>query len=119
METLFEYAEKVYNSILDSGEPPLDEKAYKIINSFSFEELINNDFECLNLIYAIIEDDGFYVTHNKRRASHIIITWLLGIGLGKVFGVDKLPREKFVKFLKTLDEINYDTIVEQWEAFQS
>ena len=41
------------------------------------------------------------------------------VSAAEVFGVDELPRKEFIAFLKTLKEINFDTIVEQWEAFQS
>lgn len=41
------------------------------------------------------------------------------VSAAEVFGVDELPRVKFIEFLKTLEEINFDTIVDQWEAFQS
>ena len=41
------------------------------------------------------------------------------VSAAEVFGVDELPRKEFIAFLKTLKEINFDTIVDQWEAFQS
>ena len=41
------------------------------------------------------------------------------VSAAEVFGVDELPRKEFFAFLKTLKEINFDTIVDQWEAFQS
>ncbi len=41
------------------------------------------------------------------------------VSAAEVFGVNELPRDKFIAFLKTLKEINFDTIVDQWEAFQS
>ena len=41
------------------------------------------------------------------------------VSAAEVFGVNELPSKEFNEFLKTLDEINFDTIVEQWEAFQS
>lgn len=41
------------------------------------------------------------------------------VSAAEVFGVDELPRKDFIAFLKTLKEINFDTIVDQWEAFQS
>ncbi len=86
MDTLFDYSERIYNNMLIDQTAVVNERATEIIKENSFRKLLKDESLCMKLIDAIIEDDdAVVVRYNQNRASHILITWLLGIGFGKVF----------------------------------
>lgn len=89
--TLFEYLKSIYERILD-GSIGFNEESYFLIKSHDFENLISNDDLCFSLIRSIIDQNGAtsrqFSALNRNRASHIVATWLLGIGLAKHFGLN-------------------------------
>ena len=84
---LHDYIEQVYNNLIHTSD--LNESSYDIIKSISFEKLINDDNQCLQLISSILEIPLRTVSINHYRASHIIVTWLLGLGFENVFKLEK------------------------------
>ena len=76
--SLFDFVESVYNSLFGYNAPS---KENSIINPKAFRDLINDDTACLELINSILEFDDAKPILNKERASHIIVTWLLGFGI--------------------------------------
>ena len=90
--TLLDYLESIYKNDL-INKTGLNEIPYKFIKDHNFSTLISNDVDCFELIKELINQTGtptnMLVKQNIYRASHIIITWILGVGLGKKLGVDK------------------------------
>lgn len=81
--TLYEFAESVYYS-LQNGDISLSDEALFIIQHHTFQEIVTNDDLCLDLIQATLEFKSVVFGENKNRASHILITWLLGIGFSRL-----------------------------------
>ena len=97
---LYNYIEEVYNKLIYTSD--LNEDSCNIIKSITFEELINDDKQCLSLIFSILVFTLETVSINRYRASHIIVTWLMGIGIGNLFKLEK-PDNAFNKlFYKQL-----------------
>lgn len=92
MISLYHYAQETYNRIR-MGEGVLNSAARKIVVEKSFDEMISNDELCINLIQAVLDFNSPLVKANRNRASHIIVTWLLGIDLGKRLGTDCVDGE--------------------------
>ena len=82
--TLYSFAENTYQSLLD-GSIPLNEKACEIIRETPFETIVAKDDLCLKLIQATLEFTSSVSRENRHRASHILVTWLLGIGFSRLF----------------------------------
>ena len=72
----------------------------------------------VNCGYVFYFDSGT-VVNSLFTSSDINLLYCESVSAAKVLGVEKVPRKKFIEFLKTLEEINFDTIVDQWAAFQS
>lgn len=81
--TLYEYAKNIYDTILQKGQ--INATTQAIIASTSFETLIDDHKKGLELIRSIVEFNVGRVSINLYRVSHILITWLLGIGLSEHF----------------------------------
>lgn len=89
MESLYEYVEHIYDDIA-IGLIPLSATARKLVQRTAFGEMLSNDDKCLALIQAELEFKSVVSRENRHRASHILVTWLLGIGLGRYFELDIL-----------------------------
>ena len=93
MQSLYKYLEEIYNENLHS---------FKINHNLSkadkFEDLIGDDKKCVRLIDVLSNiKDGDNIRSidnvaNLNRASHIVVTWLLGIGLARVFRFDEFVK---------------------------
>ena len=59
----------------------LDLKSFEIIRSSKFKDLIDDDKKCIELISSVLEFSTEAIFMNRHRASHIIVTWVLGVGL--------------------------------------
>lgn len=59
----------------------LDLKSFEIISSSKFKDLIDDDKKCIELISSVLEFSTEAIFMNRHRASHIIVTWVLGVGL--------------------------------------
>lgn len=84
---LYNYIEEVYSELIHTSD--LNKDSSNIIKANSFEKLINDDKQCLNLIFSILELPSETVSINRYRASHIVVTWLMGIGFGNLFKLEK------------------------------
>lgn len=84
---LYNYIEKVYSELICTSD--LNKDSYYIIKLISFEKLINDDKQRLNLIYSILKLHLETISINRYRASHIVVTWLMGIGFGNLFKLKK------------------------------
>ncbi len=81
MNSLFEYLESIYTHLPFLAH--LEFNSLEIIKSNKFEDLINDDKKCIELISSVLEFPMEAVSINRDRASHIIVTWLLGVGFGE------------------------------------
>ena len=88
--SLYEFIEQTYNNLLNLH-IGLDEKEYKIIKFNSFEKIINDSNLCVDFIRCILDDDPNAIIFNKQRATHILVTWLLGVALADTFQLNKYP----------------------------
>ncbi|MDD6197442.1 MAG: hypothetical protein PUB12_11310 [[Clostridium] aminophilum] len=88
MVTLYEYAESIYERLEFDND--LDSVARQFIHEISFEELFKDDGMCLKFIQVVLKFSG-PVVRNKDRASHIVITWLLGVGFGEHMHINQFP----------------------------
>ena len=79
MKSLFKYLEDIYNKLPSLAQ--LDCNTCQIIKQIEFKELIDDDKKCLKLISSTIEFPAQTLSINQHRASHIIVTWILGVGL--------------------------------------
>lgn len=86
-KSLYQYVNDVYAS-LPKGEIPLNRKVLEIVLSIPFEQMVNDDDACLRLIRGTLEFESSVATQNRERASHILVTWLLGIGLRQFFHLE-------------------------------
>ena len=100
-KSLYDFIDAVYGSLLD-GRIPLNEDAYNLISTTPFEEMINNDDKCLKLIQAALEFKSGVARENRHRASHILVTWLLGIGMSSFFKLDNSKDPFSKKFFPNL-----------------
>lgn len=80
--TLYDFAEETYNHLDEYG-LQLNESESNLIKNYTFKELMDNENKCLNLIQSMFEFKSEAPIENKDRASHILITWLLGIGFSR------------------------------------
>lgn len=83
METLFDYTEAIYNNL--GCEEKCNPTLSDFVKKHTYEELIKDDDKCIELIEIITDEKIGFDIPNKNRASHIVITCLLGIGLGEFF----------------------------------
>ena len=83
--TLYEFAEKTYNEL--SRMP--DWNSLTLIKKTDFEDMVGDDSKCIDLMKKVLEFDfgNLIDSRYKYRANHILITWLLGLGLGKYFNL--------------------------------
>lgn len=79
MDSLFDYLEGIYKQLLSMEQ--LDFNTCNIIKDTKFIDLINDDKKCIELISSVLEFPMEAISINRHRASHIIVTWILGIGL--------------------------------------
>ena len=79
MQSLFEYLESIYKQLPSLVQ--LDLKSFEIISSSKFKDLIDDDKKCIELISSVLEFSTEAIFMNRHRASHIIVTWVLGVGL--------------------------------------
>jgi len=82
--TLYSFAEETYKSLLN-GDVPLNEQAIEVIKKIDFDTIIADDDLCLKLIQAALEFKSSVSRENRHRASHILVTWLLGIGVSRKY----------------------------------
>ncbi len=93
MQSLYSFLETIYNDSLNSIK--LKTASCK---PYRFDDLISDDKKCVQLIdaFANIQDGNeerqIGSIANLNRASHIVVTWLLGIGLDQVFHLDELEK---------------------------
>lgn len=87
MKSLFDFAKDIYQQLPKHTE--LGPESTSLIKNYSFEKLMDDDEKCLELINSIIEFESEKTYVNRDRASHIIITWLLGLGLSSYLHLDK------------------------------
>lgn len=91
-QSLYEYVASIYKS-LPYEDFPLSKEAIEQIRANPFEQMVNDDGACLKLIRSCLDFQSKVITDSRNRASHILVTWLLGIGLGKHFKLDELGSE--------------------------
>ena len=87
MISLYAYTEKIYNQLPKIS--PLNKQSVDILTNIRFKDLINDDKKCIEFIFSILEFPIETVSINRNRASHIIITWLLGIGFNNIFKLNQ------------------------------
>lgn len=82
METLYEYLKSVYSTIVD-GTIGFEKDAFDFIKKTSFDELMSDEKKCIDFIVKTneFESDSSTLIYNKYRAKHIVVTFLLGVGL--------------------------------------
>lgn len=86
MITLYNLASNTYANLrLTDG---LNSRSAWLMHEYSFVEMITNYKLCIEFIRSVLDFDN-PVSFNRDRASHIIITWLLGIGFGQHFKIHK------------------------------
>lgn len=83
MKSLYEYILGTY--LLLPSASPLDKSSLKIVSETDFDKLIDNENECLRLISSVLEFDTLKGAINRNYASHIVLTYLLGVALKDVF----------------------------------
>lgn len=86
MMNLYEYLRKVYEELLN-GNLGFEKPAYEFIKSTSYDNLMDDENKCIEFISKVYEFDispDIFV-YNKERAKHIIVTFLLGLGLKNIF----------------------------------
>lgn len=88
-QSLYQYVASIYKS-LPYGDIPLNQEAIEQIKAIPFEEMVNDDSACLKLIRSCLDFRSKVITDSRNRASHILVTWLLGVGLGKHLKLDVL-----------------------------
>ncbi len=89
--TIYEYLKKTYEDIVDYKIlVGLNEISHNIVHNNSFESFIGNQDLCYDFIMDVLEDQSKDITLNKNRATHIVITWLLGIGFSKIYNLNML-----------------------------
>lgn len=71
--TLYELVNITYDNMIQLGEG----------EKITFDDLISDYDNCIAFIDNHLEFKGSNIISNKHRASHIIVTWLLGIGIGQ------------------------------------
>ncbi|MCH5171819.1 MAG: hypothetical protein J1F31_03180 [Erysipelotrichales bacterium] len=91
--SLLDFLNNEYSNLLKHG-IPLEIKDEAETKSFS--ELIKDENLCLDFVYKIYEFSDTKSQLNKHRASHIIVNWLMGIGLDRVL---KLPNHSGLQSL--------------------
>ena len=98
MINLYEYLRNVYDNLLN-GEQGFEMAAFEFIKTTSYDNLMNDENKCLELISKNLEfnvpKEAF--VYNKDRAKHIIVTYLLGIGLKNAFGLEE-PLDKGIRY---------------------
>ena len=87
MLSLYDYLENEYKQLSKTTNLELND--YSLVNKCSFQELINDDKLCIKLISQVLELDITNIAINRYRASHIVSTWLLGLGLGRYFNFER------------------------------
>lgn len=92
MQSLYDYISEIYNR-LRSGKYVLKGSSLNIINSNSFDKMISDDDLCIDLINRVLQFESTLTKTNRNRASHTLVTWLLGIGLGEYFGLNHVDGE--------------------------
>ena len=78
MNSLLNYLESIYKRLPSLVQ--LDINSCEIINSNEFKDFINDDKKCIELISSVLEFPIETIFINRHRASHIIVTWILGVG---------------------------------------
>ena len=87
MLSLYDCLENEYKQLSKTTNLELND--YSLVNKCSFQELINDDKLCIKLISQVLELDITNIAINRYRASHIVSTWLLGLGLGRYFNFER------------------------------
>lgn len=86
--SLLDYAETVFKNLYMNN-VRLNQYAYKASQNTKFDTIISNDKACFEIIKSEYEFQiDNYPIHNLNRASHILITWILGIGISKSLSIN-------------------------------
>lgn len=98
MINLYEYLRSVYEKLLN-GEQGFEMAAFEFIKTTSYDALMDDENKCIELISKNFEFDvpKEAFVYNKERAKHIIVTYLLGLGLKKSFGLEE-PLDKGIRY---------------------
>lgn len=103
MQSLYKYLEGIYNENLYSFKIN-----YNLSKADKFDDLIGDDKKCVRLIDVLANiKDGDNIRSidnvaNLNRASHIVVTWLLGIGLAQAF--------RFGEFVKGFGNLYFEQL---------
>lgn len=91
---LLDFADNTYQRLKTALDPVAFPDAVSIMRSYAFAGIVNDDDTCFALIRAVMKFEGTKSgapAKNKHRASHILVTWLLGVGLGEHLGINGFP----------------------------
>lgn len=88
MKTLYEYAKTIYEKLPGGNDLP-DDNAIELVKNTKFDDILSDDDKCLKLIQLVLKFKSKVSRENRHRASHIFITWLLGIGLSQTLALKK------------------------------
>lgn len=90
-KNLLSVLEQTRNQI---GELAIEKPAFDILFEKPFKSFISNDDKCsqfvssvMNSYFEMMNIDKSYKLRNKHRASHSVITWLLGIAINKMLNI--------------------------------